>query len=66
MTFEAWKQRVDVAFIEKVGISTDCWPDQCYYDWYEDEVTPMEAVAMAVENEYGYEAACEFGLGEYL
>lgn len=66
MTFEAWMSKVDAAFNEALGISHEEWPDQTYYDWFEDGIEPMEAVALAVENEYGYTACCELGLEGWL
>lgn len=53
MTFENWTVAVDKAFIEIVGMDRDSWPDQDYWTMWDDGFSPMEAVAAAVENEYG-------------
>ena len=62
MDFEKWAELVDQAFIDITGLDRDSWPDQCYYDWWEDGVEPTEAVAMAIENEYGTEGLEAFDL----
>lgn len=66
MTFENWMTKVDATFQETLGIDHESWPDQTYYDWFEDGVEPIEAVAYAVENEYGFEACKELGLEGWL
>ncbi len=62
MTFEQWMDKVDDIFIERTGLGYEDWPDQCYYDWFEDEMTPEEAFRDAVENEYGDMDLEAFGL----
>ena len=63
MTFESWMDKVDDEFIGTVGLSRDCWPDQDYWSMWESGYTPNEAVAAAIENEYGEEGLEAFGLG---
>lgn len=64
MTFESWMDKVDNEFINNVGLSRDCWPDQDYWSMWDSGYTPMEAVISAIENEYGEEGLEAFGLGD--
>ncbi len=57
MTFEAWMHEVDRAFIKTTGLGRDDWPDQCYWDWWDDGLEPEEAVRETIGGEYG-----KFGL----
>jgi hypothetical protein len=51
--FEFWLENVDKAFIALVGVDRDSWPDQDYVNMFEEGYMPEQAVALAVENEYG-------------
>jgi len=62
MTFELWLEKVNNEFIDKTGIDRDSFPDQDYWVWYEEGLTPGEAVYNAIENEYGREGLEAFGL----
>jgi hypothetical protein len=62
MAFENWLEKVDAEFIAIVGLDRDSWPDQDYWDMYESGVSAKEAVAIAIENEYGEEGLEAFGL----
>ena len=53
MTFENWMNAVDKAFQDITGLDRDSWPDQDYWSMWEEELTPREAVASTIENEYG-------------
>ena len=64
MNFEKWLDAVDAAFICITGLDRDSWPDQDYYNMYEDCLTPEEAVRDAIENEYGEAGLESFGLLE--
>jgi hypothetical protein len=65
MTFEVWIQKVDELFIYHVGLNRDSWPDQNYYDMFESNYTPLDAIVEAVENEYGEDGLISFGLDDY-
>lgn len=62
MTFEEWLASVDRFFVKLTGLDRDSWPDQDYYTWFEEEIDPAEAVALAIENEYGEYGLKSFGL----
>lgn len=62
MTFENWLDKVDDSFTRITGLDRDSWPDQDYWDMFDSGLTPDEAVATAIENEYGEEALEAFGL----
>jgi len=64
MTFEAWIQKVNELFIGHVGLDRDSWPDQNYYDMFESDYTPLDAIMEAVENEYGEDGLISFGLDD--
>ena len=53
MTFEAWYAAVDAKFVEVTGMDRDSFPDACYYDMWEDEMEPVEAVAQSLEEGFG-------------
>lgn len=60
--FESWLEAVDRMFIKITGLDRDSWPDQDYWNMFEGELTPMEAVIDAIESEYGIEGLEAFGL----
>ena len=62
MSFKTWMARVDALMIETVGMPCDCWPDQNYYDMWEEGYSPEQMLAEAVEVEYGEEGLEAFGL----
>lgn len=62
MTFEQWADKVDSHFILTTGMDRDSWPDQNYWDMWEADYSPQEAVREAIENEYGEEGLTAFGL----
>jgi len=62
VSFKTWMARVDALMIETVGMPTDCWPDQNYYDFWEADYSPKEMLAEAIESEYGDEGLEAFGL----
>lgn len=62
MTFENWLKAVDRCFVNATGMFRDDWPDQDYWNMWNDGLTPMEATIDAIENEYGEEALEAFGL----
>ena len=61
-SFKTWMAQVNQLFIDIVGMPYDCWPDQNYYDMWEGGFSPKDAVAEAVENEYGEDGLEAFGL----
>lgn len=62
MIFEQWLDKVDDSFNRITGLDRDTWPDQDYWDMFDSGLTPLEALATAVENEYGEEGLAAFGL----
>lgn len=48
-TFEEWKKKANEICWNKHGCSLDDMADCCYYDWYEDGVSPRGAVSRAVK-----------------
>lgn len=49
-TFENWMKSVDRIIANNLaGLTSQDLPDQCYMEWYEDEVSPKEAAKMAIE-----------------
>ncbi len=50
--FDAWFAQVNRLHRQAtIGFTAEDLPDQPYRDWYDDEVTPAEAVEMLLENE---------------
>ena len=47
--FDIWMKKVDSALARKCGLTSEDLADCCYYDWYEDGVTPAEAADMVLE-----------------
>lgn len=62
MTFEQWLDKVDSDFINVTGLDRDTWPDQDYWNMFDEGLTPREAVVTAIENEYGDAGLEAFGL----
>ena len=54
--FDIWMKKVDSALARKCGLTSEDLADCCYYDWYEDGVTPAEAADMVLEeNDFPFE-----------
>lgn len=53
-TFEEWYALVSRNLVRIAGVSADDLADQCWRDWYDDELTPLAAANLALENE-GFE-----------
>lgn len=51
MNFEQWFAKVDTLMKRKFGFGADDFPDQTWRDWYDSEMTPLEAVYEAIANE---------------
>lgn len=49
MTFKQWMTKVNEIVEDKVGLDTMSLPDVAFYDWYEAEMTPREAVEQLAE-----------------
>lgn len=62
MTFEQWLKAVDDKFQSYVGCDKDSWPDQDYWNMWNDGVEPLVALAMAINNEYGMDGLISFSL----
>lgn len=63
-TFEEWMEQVDKAFIDITGLDLDSGPDSDYYSHWDGGLSPMEAMIVAIEEEYGEEGLKAFGLLE--
>lgn len=66
MTFKAWFAETAKLFEQRTGIDIDSFPDQDYYGFYDDGLTPLEAVAEAVNSEYGFMGLEAFNLAGYI
>jgi len=53
MIFDEWKKEVDVVCISAFGVSSDDLPDCLWYDYWQDSMSPSEAVECAVEDTWG-------------
>lgn len=42
--FEEWMERVDAVMLTSLGIKPDDYPDEPWWDWFLDKLTPEEAV----------------------
>lgn len=50
MTFEQWMKQVDsLIAVNYGGLTSEDLPDYCWYDLFEDEYTPQEAVEDYIE-----------------
>lgn len=52
--FNNWLADVDAIFIKKTGLDRESFPDNCYWDMFEDGCSPQEAWESTIENE-GYD-----------
>ena len=50
-SFDSWMQKVDSAVMRRSGVSVHDLADQCFYDWYNDGITPVQAARLTLENE---------------
>lgn len=50
MTFEQWKSGCNIIVIDKIGLSLNDMPDALWRDYYDDGLTPQQAVDSAVED----------------
>lgn len=50
-TFEEWLEQVDSELNRQCGLSHNDLADQCWHDWYDDEMSPEEAAIECLENE---------------
>ena len=48
-TYNQWMREVDCQVAGIAGVSVHDLPDCPFRDWYEDNVTPVEAAAWALE-----------------
>lgn len=62
MTFDKWMIAVDGIFVVKTGLGRDDWADNTYYDMWQADYTPIEAVVSTVESEYGPAGLLAMGL----
>ena len=51
MTFKLFMRAVDQELANRCGLSHLDLPDQCYSDYFEDEMKPSEVALMVLEDE---------------
>lgn len=51
--FAGWMYVCDVVCISRYGLGAFDFPDQTWFDWYTDRLTPAQAVRAMAENEGG-------------
>jgi hypothetical protein len=51
MTFQQWLEHVDDEISAICGLSHNDLGDQCWHDWFDDELSPKEAAMLCLENE---------------
>jgi hypothetical protein len=49
--FDSWMAAVDRHLMQRVGMTHDDMGDQCYSDWHNDGITPLQAARLVLENE---------------
>lgn len=62
MTFEEWKKEVDVVCVKTFGLSSDDMTDCNWYDYFESELSPFEAVECAVEEVWSFDSPSFYNL----
>lgn len=50
-TFTQWMHAVDRALVARCGFTSADLADQCYRDWYDDEMEPEDAAFLALADE---------------
>ena len=50
-TLRAWMREVDRCLLRKCGLTTDDLADQCYWDAWNDEVSPADMAERVLEYE---------------
>jgi hypothetical protein len=53
MKFETWMAAVDIILTKRFGMTSADMPDWCWWDLWDENLTPSEAIADYLENE-GY------------
>lgn len=51
-TFDEWMKAIDSILFDKFGIESEELTDQPYFDLYENEYTPNEAISILFEEHY--------------
>ena len=49
--FTEWLRRVDQELLNRVGVATSDLADCTYRDWFEDELSPVEAARRVLVND---------------
>lgn len=47
-SFEFWMKAVDFAYMRKIGMGADDGGDAPWHDYYDDDMTPLDAMAHAL------------------
>ena len=50
-SFQQWMQQVDRVLARKCGLSHMDLADQCWYDWFDSDMTPKEAAQECLDDE---------------
>jgi hypothetical protein len=50
-SFESWMRAVDAILTHRIGLSHDDLPDQCWRNWFENDLTPAQAAQECLDNE---------------
>jgi hypothetical protein len=58
--FKAWKLSVDRHLVQLVGMTSDDMPDAAWYDYYECELHPLDAIANAADEMWDDMPGIEF------
>jgi ethanolamine ammonia-lyase small subunit len=54
LTFEQWKQMIDLLLEKRIGLSSEALPDWSYYDAYHSGMSASEAVKHVISNARNY------------
>jgi hypothetical protein len=46
-SFEQWLREVDALLVASIGLDHESLPDVGWWDWWDSELTPAEAIAEA-------------------
>jgi hypothetical protein len=64
MSYEEWLEQVDQEVQSRVGIDLHSLEDCTLRDWYDDEIAPADAAAMALDNDTLYSSQWRALCGE--
>lgn len=50
MNFDEFMREVDMRLVDECGLDSECMPDYLYHDAFQNNVSPKECAACALEN----------------